>query len=324
LYDNRLPPSVIKPEIVSALEESADESRAPVFRVQVNVVERGFIVSVYLHHCISDGTGAGLLILGSVLEDGFTFNRHLDGGDHDIPSLSMRLDVFARLMSHVRSELSWSDPNQISNRQLKHKKVPLASHMNDIDRPVGRGIVFAIPLARLADLKERLEAYGGGGPEIPPTCNDILMTLVWHSMTKARLPSLSAADQHTTTSKLNIPVDIRKRLKKHLSESHSGAVVDFASAELPLCHLVDSSVARMVDTAFIIRKAILGVNEEYIRQAIALAMYSKPNIDVRDLQGSIMDRSNAADMYITSWEKVKLYDATFEMGLGRPDWVREP
>ncbi|KAK5425301.1 hypothetical protein LTR34_011266, partial [Exophiala xenobiotica] len=223
LYDNRLPPSVIKPEIVSALEESADESRAPVFRVQVNVVERGFIVSVYLHHCISDGTGAGLLILGSVLEDGFTFNRHLDGGDHDIPSLSMRLDVFARLMSHVRSELSWSDPNQISNRQLKHKKVPLASHMNDIDRPVGRGIVFAIPLARLADLKERLEAYGGGGPENPPTRNDILMTLVWHSMTKARLPSLSAADQHTTTSKLNIPVDIRKRLKKHLSESHSGA-----------------------------------------------------------------------------------------------------
>ncbi|KAK5283361.1 hypothetical protein LTR14_011899 [Exophiala xenobiotica] len=282
-----------EPEIVSALEESADESRAPVFRVQC-------------------------------LEDGFTFNRHLDGGDHDIPSLSMRLDVFARLMSHVRSELSWSDPNQISNRQLKHKKVPLASHMNDIDRPVGRGIVFAIPLARLADLKERLEAYGGGGPEIPPTCNDILMTLVWHSMTKARLPSLSAADQHTTTSKLNIPVDIRKRLKKHLSESHSGAVVDFASAELPLCHLVDSSVARMVDTAFIIRKAILGVNEEYIRQAIALAMYSKPNIDVRDLQGSIMDRSNAADMYITSWEKLKLYDATFEMGLGRPDWVREP
>ncbi|KAK5527575.1 hypothetical protein LTR23_011244 [Exophiala sp. CCFEE 6169] len=324
LYDNRLPPSVIKPEIVSALEESADESRAPVFRVQVNVVERGFIVSVYLHHCISDGTGAGLLILGSVLEDGFTFNRHLDGGDHDIPSLSMRLDVFARLMSHVRSELSWSDPNQISDRQLKHKKVPLASHMNDIDRPVGRGIVFAIPLARLADLKERLEAYGGGGPENPPTRNDILMTLVWHSMTKARLPSLSAADQHTTTSKLNIPVDIRKRLKKHLSESHSGAVVDFASAELPLCHLVDSSVARMVDTAFIIRKAILGVNEEYIRQAIALAMYSKPNIDVRDLQGSIMDRSNAADMYITSWEKLKLYDATFEMGLGRPDWVREP
>ena len=29
-------------------------------------------------------------------------------------------------------------------------------------------------------------------------------------------------------------------------------------------------------------------------------------------------------MYVTSWEKLKLYDVKFEMGLGRPDWVRKP
>ena len=80
-----LPPSLIKPELVSTLSESADENRAPAFRVQ-DVVERGLIVSVYLHHCISDGTGLGLLISGSVLIDGFAFSRHLDPKGYEIPN----------------------------------------------------------------------------------------------------------------------------------------------------------------------------------------------------------------------------------------------
>ena len=66
------------------------------------------------------------------------------------------------------------------------------------------------------------------------------------------------------------------------------------------------------------------VNEPYIRQAIALARDPNPSIDVRDLMGSNMDRADGADMYITSWEKLGLYDATLDLGLGQPDWVRKP
>ena len=80
----------------------------------------------------------------------------------------------------------------------------------------------------------------------------------------------------------------------------------------------------MVKTALAIRQAINSVDEAYIRQAIALAMKSTPVIDVRDLQASNIYRAEGADMYITSWEKLRLYDATFEMGLGQPDWVRKP
>ena len=29
-------------------------------------------------------------------------------------------------------------------------------------------------------------------------------------------------------------------------------------------------------------------------------------------------------MYVTSWERLELYDATLEMDLGKPDWVRKP
>lgn len=29
-------------------------------------------------------------------------------------------------------------------------------------------------------------------------------------------------------------------------------------------------------------------------------------------------------MYITSWSKLKLYESTLELGLGKPQWVRKP
>jgi trichothecene 3-O-acetyltransferase len=321
LCEKSLPPSLIKPEIVSVLKESADESWAPVFRIQANVIDGGVIISVYLHHCISDGTGAGLLVSGSLLQDEFKFDRHLDGGEHDTPTLSHRLEAFAERETHVRNELSLASFNQINNRQLKWKKVPPPGYVDHTAKPLGRGCVFRLPLDKLEGLKLRLETHAGSGCFM--SRNDVLMALVWHSMTKARVPSLDES-KGITASRLNIPVDIRKKLKKPLSISYFGAAVDFASTEMPLCHLTDICDANMAQTALAVRKAVNSVDEAYIRQAIALATKSSPDIDVRDLQGSNMDRAEGADMYITSWEKLPLYEATFDMGLGQPDWVRKP
>jgi hypothetical protein len=125
-------------------------------------------------------------------------------------------------------------------------------------------------------------------------------------------------------SKLLIPINIRNKLKKRLSESYFGAAIDFASAHMTVSHLISSSIASLAESAMVIRAAINSVDEAYIRQAIALARLPDPNIDVRDLQASNMDRSGGADMYVTSWEKLKCYEATLEMGLGPPDWVRKP
>lgn len=321
LNEMGLPPSVIKPDLVSALKESADEDWAPVFRIQANVIEGGLIISVYLHHCISDGTGIGLLISGSLLHDDFTFDRHLDSGCHGAPSLSMRLEAFANHKSVVREELSYSSGNQINTRQLKCKTVQATTPVNN-DRPKvrGRGCVLAFPVAKLVDFRDRLMAHARG--EFM-TRNVVLQTLVWHGMTKARIPSL-CQDPPVTASKLLIPINIRKKLKKPLSESYFGAAIDFASVQMPLTHFQNTSMSSFAETALAIREAIHSVDEAYIRQAIALAKYPNPNLDVRDLQASNMDRANGADMYITSWEKLQCYDATFEMGLGRPDWVRKP
>ncbi|EXJ85278.1 hypothetical protein A1O3_05953 [Capronia epimyces CBS 606.96] len=315
-----LPPSIIRPDLVSALGESADEERAPVFRMQANVVEGGLIVSVYLHHCISDGTGIGLLISGSVLTDDFAFDRHLDTRGHETPRLSMRLEAFAHHKSVVRQQLSYSFANQINDRQLKSKAVETASKVPGRVTPRGRGCVIAFSLSQLTKLRAAVDKHVDGNFV---TANDVLQALIWQSMTKARIPSLSQ-ELPVTSSKLLIPINIRNRLKKPLPESYFGAAIDFASVRLPFCHLTDTSMPSMAQTALAIRKGIDNVDEPYIRQAIALARYPDPRIDVRDLQASNMDRANGADMYVTSWEKLPCYEATFEMGLGQPDWIRKP
>lgn len=315
-----LPPSTMKPELVSALAESADEERAPVFRVQANVVDGGFIVSLYLHHCISDGTGAGLLISGSILNDETAFDRHLESRGHDTPPLSVRLAAFANLKSIHRQQLSWSFPNQISNRSLMCKKVKAHPEECEPVRVQGRGCVVAFSLEKLTGLKTLLETQADS---TFITQNDALQALLWHSMVKARIPSLESKNS-IEISKLLIPINIRGKLEKPLPESYFGTAIDFASAQLPLGHLTDTSPPAMIQTAMEIRRAINSVDEPYIRQAIALARFPDPTNDVRDLQASNMDRANGADMYVTSWEKLDCYEATFDLGLGRPDWVRKP
>ncbi|KIV79113.1 hypothetical protein PV11_06697 [Exophiala sideris] len=321
LNEMGMPPSVLKPDLVSALTEAADDERAPVFRVQANVVEGGLIVSVYLHHCISDGTGFALLTSGSVLNDDFTFDRHLNGKGHRMPSLSERLDAFAHHQSIVRQELSYSLANQINDRHLKCKVIKSAGELNEGSKVKGRGCIVSISLEKLAGLKSALEGHAESSFI---TQNDALLALLWHSMTRARIPSLASSESLITESKLLIPVNIRNKLKKPLSASYFGAAVDFASARMQLSHLANADNAALAQSAVVIRKAINNVDEPYIRQAIALARYADPKIDARDLQASNMDRSTGADMYVTSWEKLNCYDATFEMELGQPDWVRKP
>ncbi len=143
-------------------------------------------------------------------------------------------------------------------------------------------------------------------------------------MTIARKPSITDSSR---TSKLFIPVNIRHKIKIPHPDSYFGAAVDFACAELLVSHVSEypsDHPAKLAETAVAIRQAIEKVDEQYIRQLIALANRPDPDIDVRDVMASNMNRTLGADMYITSWERLELYDATLELGLGKPDWIRKP
>jgi trichothecene 3-O-acetyltransferase len=321
-----LPPSAIKPELVSALPESADEDRAPAFRVQANLVDGGLIVSFYLHHCISDGTGMGLLISGDILHDDFAFQRDLKSSSHTVPDLSERLACFAKLKSVVRGALSWSSPNLLSDRHIDYKHALPSEAMARDASPPGRGCIFTFPDEKLSELRASLKAeLTMRNPALELTTTDALQTLLWHHMTLARRPSLIEA-HGTKSSKLLTPVDIRKKLDKDkcLDDNYFGSAVDFSCAELSLEHLQRTDHASMTFTALAVHEAIRKVDDSYVRAAIALANSTDPTVDVRDLQASNMNRSTGADMYITSWKNLRLYEADLDLGLGPPDWVRKP
>lgn len=313
-----LPPSRLRPEEVARLPtDVADDQTAPVFRAQANIVEGGLIVSFYLHHCISDGRGLGLLVHGDVLKDDFAFQRHLDSKGHSMPPLEERLSAFAHQKSVQRQQLSWSSPNQINTRHIRAKRLDVPAPRGN---PPGRGCIIFVPRHKLEPLMSKSsEIYPGKRM----THQSVLMSLLWRHMSRARRPSI-CHNKNVTTSKLLIPVDIREKIIPNLPDSYFGAAVDFAKAELDFETLFQDNESNFARVAATVRDAIEAVDEDYIRQAIALARSKDHKLDVRDLQASNMDRVAGADMYITSWLKIPLYKADLGMGLGTPDWVRKP
>lgn len=327
-----LPPSIIRPETVSALPEDTGAGRAPVFRVQANLLEGGMIVSVYLHHCVSDGTGLGFLLSGylgqttlsgkAVASQAHTPPQH--GLGNGLSDAELDLAGVAAAETESRRQLC-SSLGSDRNRKLGYKWRPQAKADSRSTKQAGRGCVFLFTRTKLAALKSLITLALGpiiDNVEHFLSDHDILQTLLWHCCIMARASSLLPED-NITTSHLLIPVNIRNRMQPPLPATYFGSAVDSASVELPVSHLTTGWPTALAATALAIRHAVNAVQDKYVRMAIALS--NTPNIDVRDLQASNMNRATGADMYITSWLNLPLYDkGDLGMGLGMPDWVRKP
>ena len=125
------------------------------------------------------------------------------------------------------------------------------------------------------------------------------------------------------SSTLLIPVNIRGRMIPPLPSSYFGSAVDFASVRQTIAHLSTSTPSSYAMTALAIRHAVAAVQDPYVRATINLS--NTPYIDVRDLLAANINRATGADMYITSWHGLPLYEkGDLGMGLGMPDWVRKP
>lgn len=313
------PPSRLRPEDVSALKENVgpEDRSAPTFRAQANIVRGGLIVSFWLHHCISDGTGFDLLTKGDLMNETYTFKRHALPGQYAPEGLEERLKAFADQKTEIRRRLSESPTHPTNKRRLKARRRDYNSYPQS--KP-GRGCVIMISRSAIDTTCEEFKASPRSGHH---TKQSVLMAILWQSMTRARRPSV-AKDSGILTSKLLIPVDIRKRMKEPLPEGYFGAAVDSASAELSLDDLTEDSGASLECISEVVRKAVEGVNDAYVKECIAFANSADASTDVSDIQASNMNRATGADMYITSWLKLRSYDCDLGMGFGGPDWVRKP
>jgi len=316
-----LPPSRLRPEDVSALPPNVDPQKSsPALRVRANLVKGGLIVSFYLHHCISDGTGFDLLTSGDLLRDDFTFWAPTRSGDADISVLNNELAEWAQQKTLVRQKLS-TVPSILQHvRLIKARRLDQPAMPTN---PPGRGCVLMVSASDISALVDALNNDPTIESTYRHTTNSVLMALLWRHMTYARRPSV----QHNTdvkTSKLLLPVNIRKRLKEALPDGYFGAAVDFGKAELSLDALTDLAKTPLERVSAAIRQAVVDVDDAYVREMIAFANTADAETDVHDIQASNMDRTNGADMYITSWLTLRSYQHDLGMGLGGPDWVRKP
>ena len=319
LHQMGFPPSLIPPKLVCDLPEGADEMDAPILRVQANVLDGGIVVAFYLHHCISDGTGMGLLVSGAVLNDRYTFKRELDDTESNGATLNDRLNIYAKRKTFLREALSWSDPNRISARKLLYKTFGATPDPNAPKQRPGRGCIFELSFEKLMELRTEIAKDFDG--ELSKHVS--IMSLLWHSMSRARVLSLPT-DPLVRRSKLLIPTNIRERLNQPLDANYFGSAVDFAETQMLLPHLQRTDPWALAMTAKEIKQAVAAVDDTYIRASIALANRRDCTIDVRDLQAANMNRVTGADLYITSWWRQPLYSCDLEMGLGRPEWIRKP
>ncbi|KAK5074365.1 hypothetical protein LTR64_006490 [Lithohypha guttulata] len=314
------PPSRLRPEDVSALAPDVDPRQAsPVFRVQANLVVGGLIVSFYLHHCISDGTGFDLITSGRILNDDFTFICPPSLSHQNTATLDKFLEEFAQHKSNVRRELSRAPSTVTNTRQLRAQRLdqpPLPKNQP------GRGCVLMLAASLLSSTKDNMNQYEDPG-SMYHTTNSVVMALLWRHMTRARRPSL-AHISNVQTSKLLIPINIRDTMTPPLPEGYFGAAVDSAKAEMELDLLIGMQEDTLYRVSRTIREAIKGVDDGYVRELIAFANAADQLTDVHDIQASNMDRVTGADMYITSWLDFKTYQHDLGMGLGGPDWVRKP
>ena len=277
LSEQGLPPSAIRPDLVSALPENTNDNRAPVFRVQANLLEGGLIVSIYLHHCVTDGSGLGLVASGSILNgtqvcenvNGATDSARVNGDRESSEAKERDLAAIAAAETCLRGLLSRSDPHD-TDRHISHSKAPVAS-------AAGRGCVFAIPHFKRDAFKALLTGFlPKDDNDVTPfiTDHDVLQALLWHRLSRARKPSLGPTSKFTTSTLL-IPVNIRGRMLPPLPSSYFGSAVDFASVRLGLAHLSTSTPSAYALTALAIRHAVTAVQDSYVRATIALFKHAK-------------------------------------------------
>lgn len=314
------PPSRLPPELVlKDLKPDVDaKNSAPVFRMQVNILDGGFVIALYLHHVISDGTGLDLITSGQILDDEYTFSWKPEFESDEDPTLDELLESFAQEKSRVRELLSKNPANSSNIRHIR------ALHLDQPPppkNPPGRGCIIQISQQRIAALKEQFnkkekeEATGKWH-----TTNSVLMALLWRHMIRARRATVPQVEVST----LLIPANLRNVIQPNLPKSYFGAAVDCSKAEMDLDTLVQGGPERLYHVSKTIREAAFQINDAYVKELIKFANDADGTIDLADIQASNMDRVNGADMYITSWMEFGTYKHDLGMGIGGPDWVRKP
>ncbi len=282
----------------------------PAALVQANFISGGLLMSICLHHGITDGKGASLFI------SAFADACRSGGKIASIPAMNSSSKARGALF-HT---LPWKAPDtHLAYRGIK-STIASSNGMIAIEPEddATTNCLFTFPATCLQDLKKSVTA-NIPSPGRGVSTNDCLAALLWSCITRARTPNLPTSSM---TSSFAVAVDVRARASPPLSPNYAGAAVVHSIATTNLSTLTcptSSLPSRLAKLALLIRKSLQDIDGKYVSETASL---SAAFPDIRQFS-SKTSPVHGADLVLTSWKEFPYYDMDFG-DLGKPQWVRKP
>ncbi|KAF2471714.1 trichothecene 3-O-acetyltransferas-like protein [Lindgomyces ingoldianus] len=266
---------------------SFKEFSAPVLGVHAFFIPGGLVLSMYLHHSVSDGTGMNTFYKHFAenvrLRRNMQMLSHQEMIDHSIPRFEV--DERAPVLSPGQSILTV--PLYIAGKWEYDQTLP--------ENTKCTGRLFVVPAARIRAYRDSLRSKVN--TPTPLTVFNVLASLVWIHVTRARAPHWMDKTSLTTAG---IAVDLRRRLSPKMAAEFMGNMALFTNAMMPKSQFV--AEVRVSDKTIIpavecVNASISGVDNEWVNRHLA---FFNAQENLSEIKLALRFKF-ASDMFITSW-----------------------
>ncbi len=301
---------------------------APVMRVRMTRVERGFILYICIHHCVVDVNGLAALLKvwaahcrntsdKEVLVDPDCLDRTALLGSSKVSSSVRPAEIWYRPRYRPTGKeisLLFTSLNRTLRSCLIKCLVPLAPVPSTPDSETA---LYYFPAKTLKELKvEVLKHAVAAGVEWLST-NDILSALVWSAAMQARGTSWQPNIQSRST--VGMSVDIRGRLEPPLPNSYIGNAIGICWVTISRKSLLSAadpaSPQALAKVATSIRKSLSGVDNARMRNLVA---YVEGQQDLTKLSWG----SPTTDFMVTTWAGQDSYGLDWGEVIGKCEAIR--
>lgn len=228
----------------------------PTILAQLNFIRGGLILGTALHHQCVDAKGVDVVLARWAANTRALFHPGIPAPAFDPACLD------PTPMSST-TPLPPERIPEVERRIRSFKYVPVLPHSGEYAAPVQLAqSIFHLPRSRLAALKaSAVPSSETESADKWVSTNDCITALLWRCMTRARLPSPSAAsaaaDPANTSVHMHMAVDIRPYTDPPLHGAYPGNAVSISYVSSALSSLVDPSPAAFAAAAQAIRATVV-------------------------------------------------------------------
>jgi hypothetical protein len=252
LQEMGMPADKLTPETFTKLRSEPDMDRHPqVLHVQVNVINGGIILAVYIHHSVMDGCSMSKFIDEYAKHVKPKLDSLVSGKALPLHPLTSPpqpgLEPLACLPLFAQG--SMHDLNvEKALQACPERKMAIRSHENEKPRdlptrPRATGRTFIFSSNKMALLKESLSRHLASQSHAATeeekssfiSTLDCISALVWIYNIRARSRHL----QKDGASRFLVAIDVRNRLQPPIPESYMGNATLYNTAELPIKVLLE-------------------------------------------------------------------------------------